>query len=113
MHTDTIAFPSRRMFHRAAMQHRWVLLESESGEMQQITPTHQHLQHVPVLLLLLQALRNEDDYEKFATDDSRAHVTVGGGQHLIAVSSQATAAAAAVFVSRPRTSLVVIPSGQQ
>lgn len=29
----------------------------------------------------LQPMRNEDEYEKFASDDSRAHVTVSSSYH--------------------------------
>lgn len=46
-------------------------------------PALQHQQCPLAVLLVSQALRNEDDYQKFASDDSRAHVTVGGGSILL------------------------------
>jgi hypothetical protein len=46
-------------------------------------PARQHQQCPIAALHVSQALRNEDDYQKFASDDSRAHVTVGGGSDLL------------------------------
>ena len=47
-------------------------------------------------MLLPQPLRNEDDYEKFASDNSRAHVTVGSRQQAVLF----CVARAAVFAPR-------------